>query len=97
MKKFNWLTVGIVLLMVLSLALSFPAVAEPVGRIINVVPSKIISIAKLVFMVSLGAFLIASGVAAISVPVVGASLIVIGLALIALYAIPFFKGSGTPE
>lgn len=97
-KKFKVLTVLSVLVMVLALALSFPAVAEPVGKVVNVASSKIVSVAKLVFMLSLAVFLIVSGVGALSVPVVGVSLIVIGLALMAIYAIPFFKQkSSMPE
>jgi hypothetical protein len=96
MRKFNWFTVGVVLLMVLSLALSFPAVAEPVGKVVNILPTKIVSVAKFAFMMSLGVFLVVSGIAALSVPVVGISLILIGVALMAIYAVPFFKGSNSP-
>lgn len=94
-KLRNFLTVASVLIMLVALALSFPVVAEPVGKAVNVASSKLVSVAKLTFMISLGVFLIVSGVMAMSVPVVGISLIVIGLALIAIYALPAFGKKST--
>ena len=83
MKKFGKIILYVLaLLMVLSFALKFDAIAEPVSKVIGKPVEAVKDIANLVFFVSLGVFLIWAGVGAMAVPVVGVALIIVGLALI---------------
>ena len=89
MKKFLKVFLYLLaLLMVLSFAMKFDFISQPVSSAIGQPIESLKNTANIVFFVALGAFLIWSGVAMMAVPVVGVILVVIGLALLgtALYS-----------
>lgn len=92
MKKFGKVFLYIlVLLMVLSFAMKFDAIAQPVSEVIGQPLQSVKDLASLVFFSSLGVFLIWAGVATMAVPVVGVALIVVGLALLSVTLWNHFK------
>ena len=70
------------LLMVISFAMKFDAIATPLANAVGQPLQTVKDVANVVFFVALGAFLIWSGVMSMAVPVVGVALIVIGVALL---------------
>jgi uncharacterized membrane protein YidH (DUF202 family) len=85
------ITIGLVIIMVVSLLLSFETVSTQVGKWTGIASDKISCYAKTVFIVALGLFLVSSGVAALAVPIVGIALIAVGLVLVAYAVWPFFS------
>lgn len=78
-------------LMLLSFAVKFDFVAEPLAKAVGQPIDTIKDWANIAFYVSLGAFLIWAGVASLAVPVIGVSLIVVGVGLIGLALWTKFK------
>lgn len=89
MKK---IVIGLVVIMVLAMILSFEKVGNTVGDWFKVSAGRVSNVAKTVFITALGLFLISSGAAAMAVPVVGVALIVIGLVLVGFALWPLFTG-----
>lgn len=92
MKKFGKIILYVLaLLMVLSFAMKFDAIAEPVSKVVGQPVQAVKDLANLVFFVSLGVFLIWAGVASLAVPVVGVALILLGVALLSVTLWNHFK------
>jgi len=85
------LSIFIVIVMAISLLLSFEKVGDTVGGWFGTAAGKVSNVAKTIFIVALGLFLISTGAAAMAVPVVGIALVVIGLVMVGYGVWPFFK------
>ena len=84
-------------LMLLSFAMKFDFVAEPVSKAIGQPLETVKDWANIAFYCMLGGFLIWAGVASMAVPVIGGALVIVGLALIGLALWTKFKKPDSPE
>jgi len=91
-QKFNALQIGLVVVILLALLLSFDKVAEPVANLVSYPVNKVTDLARTVLVVALGLFLISVGATAAAVAV-GVALIVIGLALVVYAVYPWLSKS----
>lgn len=97
-KKLNRIASGLlVLVMLITLVLSFRPAAAKVGEWTGIAGETLVFWSRTIFITALGLYLVNLGVAGLVVPWIGISLIVIGLALVAYSWWPFFSSKGATE